>query len=122
MRFSLHNTKVVVDGVELPGAMNAAEMAAIAGEAVCTHSIPMHPSGIRHATVAHKGIVWYLDAPEGRVSHFYLAIVPADTPGKPAMSYCGEVDLDGWELGADCTEASFLKRCPWKLEGNIHSW
>jgi hypothetical protein len=122
MRFSLHKADVLVDGVRLRGVMNAAGMAAIAGATVSTRAIPMHPSGFRHATVAEKGIVWYLDEPEGRVSHFHLAIVLSDTPEKPSVSYTGGVDLDGWELTADCTEAAFLKRCPWQLEGHIHSW
>ena len=122
MRFSLQSTHVLVDGVELPGVMNAAEMEALAGATLSTRAITMHPSGFRHATVADKGIVWYLDKPEGRASHFYLAIVPTDTPEKPSVSYCGSVDLDGWELTQNCTEASLRTRCPWQLQGHIHSW
>src|SRR5262245_57157427 len=102
MRFSLHSTRVLIDGAELPGLMTAAGMEAVAGTTLSTRAIAMHPSGFRHATVAEKGIVWYLDEPEGRVSHFYLAIVPSDTPEKPARGYTGSVDLDGWELTADC--------------------
>ena len=122
MHFSLDSTQVLVDGVGLPSTMHPAKMAALAGATLSTRAIAMHPSGFRHANVSENGIVWYLDEPEGRVSHFFLAVVPTDTPEKPPMKFCGTVDLDGLELTEECTETHFLKRCPWQLEGHIHSW
>lgn len=111
-----------MNGAELPGVMNSAEMKSLTGAALATRTIDMHPSGLRHATVAESGIVWYLDEPEGHVSHFLLAMVPSDTPEKPSVGYCGSVELDGWKLTENCTEATLLKRCQWQLEGHNHSW
>jgi len=122
MRFSLFRSKILVDGEKLPRVMSGTEMEAIAGTKLTARAIAMHPSGFRHAICADNGIVWYLDEPEAQVSHFYLALVPSDTPENPQRSYVGTVDVDGWELTADCTEASLLKRFRRPLEGHIHSW
>jgi hypothetical protein len=122
VRISLYRSKILVDGEELPRAISSTDMEAIAGTKLSTRAIAMHPSGFRHATVTENGIVWYLDEPEGRVSHFYLAIAPSDAPQIPQRSYSGVVDLDGRELTEDCTEATFLKRFREPLDGHVHSW
>jgi hypothetical protein len=122
MHFSLRRNEILVDGTKLPGAMIGAEMEALAGTTLSRRTMAMHPSGFRHAVVTANGIVWYLDEPEGRVSHFYLAIVPLSTPEKPQQRYSGGVDIEGWNLTEDCTETSFLKRSHKPLEGHIHSW
>jgi hypothetical protein len=109
MRIDLTASSILVDGQGLPARMNAAEFVAIFGNPVRSRDIKMHPSGIRRAQVNSCGIVWYLDEPEDVVSHFHLAVSPADTPEKPAHAFAGPIFFGGLALDAETTQAA-LKR------------
>jgi hypothetical protein len=95
MRVLLTSSGISVDGKPLKAAMNANDMGELAGAPVRTKDMPMHPSGIRRQNVSNSGIVWYVDYPEGQVSHFLLALSPKDTPGSPDSVFIGSVGLNG---------------------------
>ncbi len=123
MNILLTSSSVAVDGQPLPASMDAAAMIFLAGPAVSSRDIPMHPSGVRKANVGASGIVWYVDYPEGRISHLHLAISPADTPEHPANPFLGTIHLNGLLLNTETSETSFVRHGQgMPFHGHIHSW
>jgi hypothetical protein len=123
MNILLTNSSVTIDGQPLPARLDATAMLLLAGPGVSSRDIPMHPSGIRKANVSASGIVWYVDYPEDRISHFHLAVSPSDTPEHPATPFLGAIHLNGVLLNTKTSEASFVRHGQgMPFHGHIHSW
>jgi hypothetical protein len=123
MNILLTSSSVTIDGQPLPARLDAVAMTLLAGPAVSSRDIPMHPSGIRRANVSTSGIVWYVDYPEDRISHLHLAISPADTPEHPANPFLGTIQLNGLLVNTETSEASFVRHGQgMPFHGHIHSW
>jgi hypothetical protein len=122
MDIHLSPSDVSIDGHPLAARVDAAAMSSLAGKPVRTSDIAMHPGGIRRVHVSASGVVWYVDFPEARTSHFHLALSRADTPGEPEVAFAGSIRLDSLFLDAGISEATLLRRASVQLEGHIHSW
>jgi hypothetical protein len=122
MRVLLNNSAVSIDEHVLCPRMDAAAMAALAGAPVASREIPLSPSGLRRANVSASGVVWYVDYPEDSVTHFHLALSPDDTPEHPASAFTGSIQLNGLDLSAEFSEATFPGRGEVMVAGDHHSW
>jgi hypothetical protein len=123
MRVILRASGVWIEGERLKSKMNAGEMEALAGGlAGRTNDIPMHPSGTRRQNVSTSGMVWYIDYPEDRSSHFLLALSPQDTPGCPDTAFSGSIELNGKVLSTDLTERTFPRDGEVRVRGHHRMW
>lgn len=120
MHVILNNSGVLFNGRQLGGQLDGAAMAALVGTVVRTRDISMHPRGVRRVHVSESGIVWYVDYPEDRVSHFFLAVVPEDTPEQPAIGFTGAVHLNGVELSKETSESTFPYDGEVQVSGHHH--
>ena len=125
MRVLLESSAVSIDDQPLRPRMDAAAIAALVGAPVSSRDIPLYPAGIRKANVSASGIVWYVDYPEDRITHLHLAISPGDTPEtpeRPPSAFTGSIHLNGVDLSAELSEATFPGRGEVVVAGDHHSW
>ena len=122
MRVLLKSSTICIDEQPLKAHMDTKAAAALVGPVVSRRQIPLHPSGIRTANISASGIVWYIDLPEDRISHLHLVLVPEDTPEHPTSSFTGTIHLNGIDLSAELSEASFPPRGDVAVSGDHHTW
>jgi len=112
VRYNMHvlltSSTVCFDGQPVGRSLDTAGMERWAGVALRSRDIPLHPSGVRAAHVSAKGIVWYVDQPENRVSHLFFALSPDDTPERPVAAFQGSIYLDIIPLSSETSEAHIL--------------